>query len=299
MGHVRCLDAATGEVIWQKDPGTDYAVAVPTWGVAAAPLVEGSLVIVQLGAQPDACIVALDRSNGIERWRALGDKASYSAPIVIEQGGNRVLVCWTGEAIVGLNPESGEVYWRYDTPAHRMIINVATPVIDRDRLFLTSFYDGSYMLRLGQDALSVAGVWNRRGANEQDTDALHSTISTPLIAGDYIYGVDSYGQLRCLDARTGERVWVDETAVPLARWATIHLVRHEDRVWMFNDQGELIIAELSPEGFRAISRATLIEPTTGQLDRGSGVTWSHPAFANRHIFIRNDSRLVCADLSAN
>jgi hypothetical protein len=216
---------------------------------------------------------------------------------VIEQGGKRVLVCWTGEGVAGLNPESGEIYWRYDTPVHRMIINVATPVLDRDRLFLTSFYDGSYLLQLGQDALGVGRLWERCGANEQDTDALHSTISTPLIDGDYIYGVDSYGQLRCLDAGTGDRIWEDLTAVPVARWATIHMVRNDDRVWMFNDQGELIIAKLSPAGFDEISRAKLIEPTTGQLDRGNGVTWSHPAYANRHIFVRNDTRLVCADLS--
>jgi len=64
---------------------------------------------------------------------------------------------------------------------------------------------------------------------------------------------------------------------------------------MFNEQGELIISELSPDGFNEISRAKLIEPTKKQLPRG--VTWSHPAFANRHVFIRNDKELVCADLS--
>ena len=56
-------------------------------------------------------------------------------------------------------------------------------------------------------------VWR----SERDTDALHAMISTPCLQGDYVYGVDSYGQLRCLDARSGDRVWEDLTAVPKAR----------------------------------------------------------------------------------
>ena len=68
---------------------------------------------------------------------------------------------------------------------------------------------------------------------------------------------------------------------------------------MFNERGELIISRLTAEGFEEISRAKLIEPTTEQLRRRNGVTWSHPAFAYRHIFARNDQELVCADLSAD
>ena len=298
MGHLRCLDAVSGELLWKKDPGTDYDVDRPVWGIAAAPLVEGNLVIVQLGARPDACIVAMDKETGDEVWRALEDPASYSAPVMIEQAGERVLVCWTGSHIVGLNPATGEVHWQYDTPQSKMVINVPTPVIDGDRLFLSSFYDGAYMLRLHQDMLGIEKIWQRQGKSERDTDALHAMISTPLIQGDYVYGVDSYGQLRCLDGRTGDRVWEDLTAVPPDRWATIHMVRNGDRIWMFNDRGELIISTLSPDGFNELSRAKLIEPTKGQLSRGDGVAWSHPAFANKHIFIRSDTQLICANLAA-
>ena len=283
----------TGELVWKKDPGTDYDVKKPIWGITAAPLVDNDLLIVQIGAKPDACIVALDRRNGNEVWRALEDDASYSAPIIIEQSGKRVLVCWTGERVVGLNPGTGELYWDSETPQTKMVINVPTPVVDGNRLFLSSFYDGSHMLRLNQDSLGVEGVWSRQGRNERQTDSLHAMISTPIIDGDYVYGVDSYGQLRCLD-----RIWEDLTAVPSERWATIHIVRNGDKIWMFNDQGELIISTLSPEGFNEISRAKLINTTKGQLDRNEGVTWSHPAFANKHIFIRNDTELVCASLAA-
>ena len=298
MGHFHCLDAATGRVLWKKDLDAEYAIRVPIWGIAAAPLVDGDLVILQVGGADGACILALDKRTGAERWRALDDKASYSAPIIIRQAGRRVLVCWTGENVAGLDPASGKVWWKHAFKPARMVINVPTPVVDGDRLLVTAFYDGALMLRLNQKEPSVEKVWRRRGRSERDTDALHAMISTPYLEGDYVYGVDSYGQLRCLDARTGDRVWEDLTAVPKARWATIHMVRNGQRIWMFNERGELIISRLSPKGFEEISRAKLIDPTTGQLSSRGGVCWSHPAYAYRHVFARNDRELVCASLEA-
>ncbi len=298
MGHLHCLDAARGTVLWKKTPGADYPVRVPIWGCASAPLVDGDLVIVQLGASDGACVVALDKRTGAERWRALDDPASYSAPIIIQQAGKRVLVCWTGANVAGLDPATGKVHWQHPFAPKRMVINVPTPVVSGDRLFVSAFYDGSLMLKLRQDELSVEQLWRRRGVSERNTDALHAMISTPHFEGDYVYGVDSYGELRCLDARTGDRVWEDLTAVPKSRWGTIHMVRNGERMWMFNERGELLIATLSPQGFHEISRAKLIEPTTDQLEQRGGVCWSHPAYAYQHVFARNDKELVCASLHA-
>jgi outer membrane protein assembly factor BamB len=298
MGDFRCLDAATGDVLWSKDFRREYDARVPIWGIAAAPLVDGPLVILQVGGADGACLVALDKKTGAERWRALDDRASYSAPIIIPQAGRRVLVCWTGDNVAGLDPASGEVYWKYPFEPRKMVINVPTPVVCGDRLFVTAFYDGAAMLRLSQDEPAVEEIWRRRGASERQTDALHAMISTPTMEGDYVYGVDSYGQLRCLDAASGDRIWEDLTAVPVQRWATIHMVCNGERTWMFNERGELIIAALSPDGFHEISRAKLLDPTTEQLPRQDGVCWSHPAYAYKHIFARNDRELVCASLAA-
>jgi len=291
---------------------------MPTWGIAAAPLIDGDLVIVEIGGSDNACLVAFDKKSGKEQWRALADGANYSAPIVVQQAGRRVLICRTADRVVGLDPQSGALYWEFPYPSHQTPLSIATPVVDGERLFLCGFYDGSLMLRLVPGARdrsdgaakgvpraasamrpAVEKLWQRRGANERSTDALHSIISTPLLLGDYVYGVDSYGELRCLDARTGDRLWESRDAVPRSRWATIHFVRNGDHMWMFNERGQLIIARLTPRGFEEISRAQLIRPTTGQLPDRGGVCWSHPAFAYRHVFARNDEELVCASLEAS
>jgi hypothetical protein len=172
-------------------------------------------------------------------------------------------------------------------------------VLSGDLLLFSEAHKGALLLRLDQKEPQVERLWHRRREEVPEGKALHCLISTPYIDGQYIYGADGGGILRCVRLATGEQVWEDRTAVPPNRWATIHLVRQGERTWLLNERGELIIARLTPTGFHVISRAKLIEPTTDQLPRRDGVTWSHPAFAYRHVFARNDKALVCADLSAS
>lgn len=271
---------------------------MPIWGISASPVIEGDLLIAQIGGKDNACLIGLDKTSGKEIWRALPDKASYSAPIVINQAGHRVLVCLTGQRVVGLDPASGRLYWEHPYEQPRMVIAVPTPVFYENYLFVSSFFDGSMLLKVAQDELGVSKVWQRQGPDEKNTDSLHCMISTPLIKNGLIYGVDSYGELRCLDMQTGDRIWESLEAVPKARWATIHFVQNGQITWMFNERGELIISKLSRQGFEEISRTKLLEPTEGQLGSRGGVCWAHPAFAYKHVYIRNDNELVCADLSA-
>jgi outer membrane protein assembly factor BamB len=300
MGHLFSFDKRTGEIIWSRDLNKDYKIRMPIWGIAAAPLVVDDKIILNIGGGNNACVLALDKMTGKEVWRNLEDDASYSAPILIQQAGHPVVVVWTGQHVAGLDPDNGELYWREEFIQTRMIINITTPVLYNNYLFVSSFYDGSMLLKLNEEYTTVKKIWQRAGKNERETDALHCIMSTPLIRNDFIFGVDSYGELRCLDLHTGDRIWEDLTAVKKDRWANIHMVQNGDLTYMFNEQGELIIARLSEKGLDEISRAKLIEPTKAQLNRrGTGVAWAHPAFAYKHIFIRSDSELLCADLSAD
>jgi outer membrane protein assembly factor BamB len=131
---------------------------------------------------------------------------------------------------------------------------------------------------------------------EPETDGLHCMISTPLLEGSELYGVCSYGAFRCLDATTGKRLWETYEPTGNGRWWNAFLIPNGDRTFIANEQGELIIARLSREGYREVSRTKLIAPTNRA--QGRDVVWSHPAFANRHIFARNDREILCASLAA-
>lgn len=297
MGNLFCFDAATGKVIWSEDLNVKYKIRMPIWGVAASPVIEGDLLIVPVWGRKDS-LVAFDAKSGEEKWRALRDRGNYSAPIVIDHAGRRVLVLWTGDRVVGVDPKTGVELWAHPFKSKNMPLGVASPVLHGDKIYITGFYDGSLMLRLDPKEMAVHEVWRQRGRSERATEALHSIISTPVLLGKHIYGVDSYGEFRCLQISDGKRIWEDRTAVPRARWATIHFVQHGDRTWMFNERGQLILAKLSPKGFEDLGRGQLIKPTINQLNRrGKGVCWSHPAFAYKHVFIRSDAELLCVDLS--
>jgi outer membrane protein assembly factor BamB len=294
MGNLFCFNATTGDVLWQRDLNREYELRMPIWGISATPLITGDKIILQISGSNNACVIALDKNTGKEIWRNLEDIAAYSAPIIIEKNGKKVMVVWTEDSLSGLNPENGEVYWRFPWKTGSGM-SIATPVLYNDNIFVSAFYSGSLLVKLGNDYTSAEKVWQREGESERKTDALHCVMNTPVIIDDFIYGVDSYGELRCLELATGDRVWEDLTAVNKNRWANIHFIQNGNKTWMFNEHGELIISELSPKGFKEISRTKIIEPTKEQLPRG--VTWSHPAFANKHVFIRNDKELVCIDLT--
>lgn len=296
MGHLICFKASTGDVIWQHDTEKEFESQLPIWGIAGSPLVHDDLVIQIISGSGGACVAAFDLKTGEKRWQSLDEPAGYSSPIIVRQGNQDVVVCWTGASVSGLDPKSGRVHWSVPMLPRNMPIGVPTPIVDAQRLFVSSFYDGSMLIRLDANEPKAEMLWHRVGIDEKNTDALHSMIGTPIFKGDYIYGVDSYGELRCLKASNGDRVWEDQTAVPRNRWGTIHIFQLPDREILFNDQGDLIFATLSPEGFQEHSRAKLIAPTRLQLNRRGGVTWAHPAISNGMIYARSDEELVCASL---
>lgn len=299
MGHFHCLDAVTGEVLWQKDLSSEYNTSMPVWGIASSPLVDGKRVYLQVGGEPDACIVAFDKDSGVEQWRSLDGKASYSAPHFIEQNNRRLLLVWTGDWLAALDPNTGVPVWKQVMKRVKMVINVPDAVVDpaTNRIFLSSFYDGSYLFQMDSDELAVDLLWNRKGVNERKTDALHTMIMTSLIRGNYVYGMDSYGELRCLDLTNGDRVWSDQTLLDNGRWGTAFFVQNGENTWIFTEKGDLVIARLTPQGFERISTTHLIDPSTFLPNRNGNVLWSHPAYAHKRIFVRNDQELICVDLS--
>lgn len=307
MGDLLCLDAATGKPIWQRSLMKDYDASVPIWGFAAHPLLDGDQLICLVGRKP--AVVAFDKNTGKEKWRALELEAAeigYAPPMIYTFGGTRQLIIWHPEAVNGLDPATGKLLWSHPWNV-RANLTISTPRQIGNRLFLTAFYDGCRMLEIsGGDSPTVKELYRSHGRGERpgQTDKLHAIMVTPYIDGDHIYGVCSYGELRCLQLADGKRVWSDLTATGAGtapeRWANAFLVRHGERTFLFNEKGDLIIARLTPRGYEEIDRAHLLEPT-GQLIAGQSssrkIVWVHPAFADRTLYTRNDKEIIAVSLA--
>ena len=300
VGHLICFSADNGDVVWQKNLPTDYGTELPIWGMAAAPLVDGDQLIVLAGGADGALVVSFDKMTGEERWRALDDPAvGYAPPVIYEFGGRRQLIIWHATAVSAVDPADGRVLWEFPFEV-RHALCVATPRQIGNRLFVASFYEGPLMLDLGADGVSPKEVWRRAaGNNEINNDSIHTIMPTPIVTENYIYGVSSYGQLRCLETDTGRLVWETREPTGEGRWWNAFLVPHGEqsggRVFIANEQGELILAELTPTGYRELGRSRLIEPQ--QPIQRRMTVWSHPAFAMGSVFARNDNELIRVDLT--
>lgn len=298
-GHLLCLNVKTGKIIWEKLFSRDYGAKTPTWGHAAHPLIDGDNLICLVGGEGSA-VAAFDQMTGKERWRALTTKdVAYCAPVIYEAAGKRQLIIWHIESVSSLNPETGEVYWEHEWSV-RGGGSIAIPRQHEDRLFLATFFNGSLMLRLKEDKPGVEQLWKSPKISARDTTYLHSLNSVPWLENGHIYGACNYGQFRCLRIQDGQRVW--ESLQPGGldkprRNANTFIVKHEDRFFLCPDNGDLVIAKLSPKGYEEIDRAKLIEPT--DADGGRPIVWSHPAFANRRVYARNDREIVCVSLATS
>ena len=294
MGHLFCLEEKSGQVLWQKNFVEDFGTTLPIWGMVHAPLVEGNQVIILVGGE-NALVVSFDKVTGQEMWRALDDReVGYAPPMMFSFGGKRQLIVWHPAAVTSLDPTTGKQIWNVPYQV-RSGLTVMTPRQVGNRLFVASFYNGPRMIEVADDGQSARVVWSGKSDSELRTDGVHPIIMTPVFDGSHIYGIDSYGQLRCLDASDGKRLWETLDATGQGRWWNCFLVPHEDRFFLHNEQGELLIAKLTPSGYQEISRAKLLEPT--QPIQRRMTVWSHPAFAMKSVFARNDQEIVRVSLA--
>ncbi|MEX0819753.1 MAG: PQQ-binding-like beta-propeller repeat protein [Pirellulaceae bacterium] len=294
-GDLTCLDATTGAVIWKKALAQEYDAPTPIWGFAAHPLVDGDLLYCIVGGS-GSVVVAFDKKTGKEVWRALSaTEQGYCPPTMIEHAGVKQLLIWHSDALNGLNPQTGEVYWSVQLqPAYGMAVTAPRKV--GSYVFASAIGNTAALLKLDDDKPGAEIEWRGNPKN-----AVYCCNSTPQIVDGVIYGNDcQVGTLMAVRLDNAERLW--ETFEPTsggtrrASHGTAFIVRHQDRFFLFSETGDLILADLSREGYRELGRFHVLDPTNEAF--GREVVWSHPAFANKSVYARNDKELVCVSLAA-
>jgi len=296
-GRLTCLDAQTGMEIWHHELTQEYSTEAPLWGFSAHPLVNDGRVYGLVGGH-GSIAVAWDLASGREVWRALDEPEpdpGYCPPTLIEHGGARQLLIWHPRSLNSLDPKTGETYWTIPIePGYGM--SITAPRKLEGLLYASAINDTSVLLRLNDSRPDAQVVW--RGKTKQ---AVNCANSTPFLEGGLVYGSDcQIGAMIAAKLENGERLW--QTFQPTtqgdrrASHGTAFLVKHEDRFFLFSELGDLILARLTSERYEELGRFHVLEPTNECF--GRPVTWSHPAFAERCLFARNDEELVCVDLSA-
>ncbi|HEX6987326.1 MAG TPA: PQQ-binding-like beta-propeller repeat protein, partial [Planctomycetaceae bacterium] len=291
-GNLICFGAADGKVVWQKDLKKEYGTTAPLWGYAAHPLIDGRKLITLAGGKGSQ-VVALDKETGKELWRSLDTPEAgqgYVPPSIIEAGGTRQLIILKPDALCAVDPETGKPYWSVPYEADNGSI-IMTPVHAAGHLFAGGFNGRNLMVKLAADEPAAETVWK-----DKPRHGISPINVQPYAEGDLIYGIDANGTLTAFKVPGGERLWT--TTQPVGRRpansGTAFLVRQGeegDRVWMFADNGDLVLGTVTPEAFTELDRAHVIDPTNTAFNRD--VVWCAPAYAGRRMYVRNDKECVC------
>jgi outer membrane protein assembly factor BamB len=276
-GQLNCLDLETGKKLWEHSLLSEYEARKGYFGVGTSPLVEGDLVLVNVGGK-EAGIVAFDKGSGKEAWRATSGDASYSSPVAATIAGTRHVFFLTREGLVSLDPRTGSVRfskrWRARYAAS---VNVATPLVVGDQVFISASYEtGAALLGVQKDG--VEEIWKGDGilSNHYNTSVYHD---------GFLYGVDGRqeerAQLRCVEWKTGKVRWTQE------RFGCAFLILAEGSLVALGEDGDLVLIEATPQAYREKARVPRA------LSRGCRAPL---ALANGRLYGRDERKLICWDL---
>ncbi|MEM7311918.1 MAG: PQQ-binding-like beta-propeller repeat protein, partial [Planctomycetota bacterium] len=291
-GHLACLNFEDGKVVWSKELRTEYKLATPIWGFSSHPLIDGDRLYLMVGGKGSS-VVAFDKHTGKELWRALNAKeAGYAPPMIGSFDGTRQLVAWTGDELAGLGLKNGEVAWTVPAPS-QFAMSIGLPKPKNNLVWLMCFNRKAWLVKVSENGTLADVEWEGDSSH-----GINGVMNTPFVLGDHAYGCGPDGRYICARLSDGKHEWSTLETLGIKRpisWGNVFTVRHKDRFFLSTDLGDLVIARLSPEGYQEISRAHLIEPNHEIGMRK--VVWSHPAFANKSVYLRNEGELRCYSLA--
>ncbi len=290
-GKLYALNAASGQEIWSHDLQQKFGSKMPRWGFSTSPLVEGELLLIEVGGKGERSIVAFNKNSGDVVWSSHKDKLGYSSPIAITVKGVRQIICFTGTKLVSISPTDGTIYWQYPWKTG-YDVNAATPVfIPPDKVFISSGYDkGAAVLQMrvfvspdndraatdqikeNQGTIRIKEIWkNRKMKNQFATSVLHE---------NYLYGFDN-SILKCIEANTGEEQWKSRG------FGKGTVILADGHLIILSDRGKLGLAEATPTGY--------IEKASTKVM--GGLCWTVPTLADGKLYVRNETEMVCVDIT--
>ncbi|QDU95906.1 outer membrane protein assembly factor BamB family protein [Lignipirellula cremea] len=281
-GDLYCVDLKSGRKIWTRGLYADYRGDEGYFGAGSTPIVAGDKLIVNVGgAREQAGLVALSLDTGKTVWKGTDEAASYSSPVLANLHGKTLALFITRMHAMGVDPTTGAV--RFSVPFGKLgpTVNAASPVVFGDHVFLSSSYGvGSRVIRIPATG-EPQEIWNN--------EVLASQYSTSIYHDGYLYGSDGRedfhnGQLRCVNALTGEVAWTaDEVNVA-------NLILADGKLLIVQVEGEIALAEVTPEAYRPLATARIAD----------GVTRALPALSQGRLFVRlsdrDNSQILCLEV---
>jgi outer membrane protein assembly factor BamB len=270
-GIVSCLNADDGKLIWRKDP---FPKIVPKFFTSFSPIIVSRKAIVHLGGQGNGAIIAYDLKTGDEKWRWADEGPDYGSPVLLTVGGTRQIASPTEKSIVGISVTDGKLLWKFPFPPARRAYNAATPIVDKQTIFITGVGRGTKALKIEKqgDGFVAKELWSNPD--------LATQYNTPVLKDGLLFGLSNKNNLYCIDAQTGKTNWTDETARGSRGFGAI--VDTGSCLLLLTNDSNLIAFKPDGKAYSEIKRYKVAETVTN----------AHPVIAGNRIFIKDQDTVT-------
>jgi outer membrane protein assembly factor BamB len=280
-GAVYCLNAESGEEVWSIDFIEDLGVdSVIQFGYSESPLIDGNQLICVPGGKENN-VVALDRFTGELIWASTGygEQATYNSPILIQVGTQRLVIAMSASSIMGIDADTGEMYWRLEQTQGNLI-HANTPLYADGKVVVASVdaksTSGMVQIRLSEDGKKAEEVWrNKRFRN---------LLGGIVRLDSCIYGSTAMGKdWQVLSWNTGEMLAQNKN---LGGGSVIHA---DGLFYCYTErEGEVALMDASPEKIEVISKF--------EVPLGSREHWARPVIHEGVLYIRHGEALMAYNI---
>ena len=269
-GVLSCLDAATGKVVWRKDP---FPKVVPRFFTSTSPIIVDGMAIGHLGGQGNGAIIAYNLATGDKKWQWADEGSAYSSPALLTVEGTKQIVTLTEKSIVGVGVADGKLLWQLPFVPQRRAYNAATPIVDGQTVIYTGGGQGTRAVKIEKqgDGFAAKKLWSNPDIATQ--------FNTPVLKDGLLFGLSNSGNLFCINAQTGQTAWTDATRRDRSGFAAI--VNVGSVILALPSSSELIVFKPDGKEYGEITRYKVAETPT----------YAHPVIAGNRVFVK-DQELV-------
>lgn len=274
-GEFRCLDAASGRLIWRRNILAENHAQPPTYGEAVSPLIVEDKVIVLPGGTNGLSVAAYNKLTGAPVWKSQSDLQAYTSPMLVTLAGRRQVLIVSARNVMGLLPEDGRLLWRMPWIVQNDNAIAQPVVLGANRFLLSAGYGkgcAAFEVTQMNKVFAARQVWRNT--------FLKNKFSSSVLYEGCIYGLDE-DILVCLDAASGERRWKD------GRYGYGQVLLAGGNLVILSGDGDLALVKASPAAYEELARFPALR----------GKTWNDPAIADGKIFVRNTVEMACFDLA--